>query len=391
MPEHTLYTMPASLYSAKARAYLRSHEIPHQEVPPGDPRYIEGVVPRIGRWIVPVLQTPDGALIQDTVDIIDHLDRHVAPALSAYPGTPVHRVLAHLLELFGGEGLLRPAMHYRWNFDEVNLDFLSHDFSAALVRDPDPHAKRAAFDYASARMRKVTTRCGVAPETVPDVERSYLRFLELFDAHLAESPYLLGGRPTIADFAFAGPLYAHLSRDPYPSVLMKRHARRVYRWTERMNAPGLDSGEYAQRGPGLFPGDGVPDTLRALLAYIGEEFTCDALAQVAGVDRWLERNAQIADGDLVGGRPDRRAIGTTDLHWRGHVVEVSVLPYRIYMLQRLQQAFSDTAPEAQVALTGLFAESNLEALLHAKPRRRVARRENVEVWGEAQQPNLPAA
>ena len=387
--EHTLYTMSASLYSAKARAYLRTHRIPHQEVPPGDPRYIDEVIPQIGRWIIPVLQTPEGTLIQDTVDIIDHLDRQVSPGLSAYPATPVHRVLAHLLELFGGEGLLRPAMHYRWNFDEANAEFLSHDFSAALVLDPDPQAKRAAFELASSRMRKVTIRFGVTPGTVPDVERSYLRFLELFDAHLAESPYLLGGRPTIADFAFAGPLYAHLSRDPYPSTIMKLHARRVYRWTERMNAPGLDSGEYGDRGPELFPDDDVPETLYRLLAYIGEELTPDVLAQVAGAERWLQENPQTAEGDLIGGRPDRRAIGTTQLQWRGHTVEIGVLPYRIYMLQRLQHAFSNTTPAAQATLTDLFAKANLEPLLHARPRRRVERRENLEVWGQAQQPNLP--
>jgi hypothetical protein len=38
-----------------------------------------------------------------------------------------------------------------------------------------------------------------------------------------------------------GPLYAHLARDPYPSVLMKQQAQRVWRWVERMNAPVLDA------------------------------------------------------------------------------------------------------------------------------------------------------
>jgi glutathione S-transferase len=389
--EHLLYTMPASLYSAKARAYLRTHCVPHRELPPGHKTYAEEVIPQIGRWIIPVLRTPEGALIQDTVAIIDHLDRDVAPELSAHPSTPVHRVLAHLLELFGGEGLLRPAMHYRWNFDEANLDFLRRDFSAALLLDPDPEAKQAVFDFASSRMRKVTVRFGVTPETIPDVERSYLRFLELLDAHLADSPYLLGGRPTIADFGFAGPLYAHLSRDPYPSMLMKRHGRRVHRWSERMNAPGLDSGEYGDRGPELFADDGVPPTLRELLAFIGEDFTPDILAQVAGADEWLDANPDTAEGDVVGGRPDRRAIATTTLRWRGHEMQVGVLPYRVYMLQRLQQAFADVPAGAQDALSTLFAQAGLQALLHARPRRRVERRGNLEVWGEPQEPSLPAS
>jgi hypothetical protein len=66
---------------------------------------------------------------------------------------------------------------------------------------------------------------------------------------------------------------------------------------------------------------------------------------------------------------------------------VSVLPYRIYVLQRLQHAFANTAP---ATLVDLFTKSGLEPLLHARPRRRVERRENLEVWGETQEPNLPA-
>jgi len=109
MGPYTLYAMPASLYSGKARSYLRKHHIDYVEIAPGDARYTDQVVPSIGRWIIPVLQTGDGTLVQDTVDIIDHLDAGVTAERSAYPSTPVHRAIAHLLELFGGEGLLRPA------------------------------------------------------------------------------------------------------------------------------------------------------------------------------------------------------------------------------------------------------------------------------------------
>ena len=111
MDPYVLYAMPASLYSGKARSYLRTHRIGYVERAPGDPRYSGEIEPVIGRWIIPVLQTPDGTIVQDTVDIIDHLDATVPPERSAYPATAVQRTVAHLLELFGGEGLLRPAMH----------------------------------------------------------------------------------------------------------------------------------------------------------------------------------------------------------------------------------------------------------------------------------------
>ena len=55
--------------------------------------------------------------------------------------------------------------------------------------------------------------------------------------------YLLGGRPCLADFAFMGPMYAHLYRDPYPSVIMKNVSPRVAEWVERMNQRNLYTGK----------------------------------------------------------------------------------------------------------------------------------------------------
>jgi glutathione S-transferase len=390
MDPYTLYAMPGSLYSGKARSYLRTHRIDFVERAPGDPRYNEQVVPAIGRWIIPVLETPDGTLVQDTVDIIDRLDGQVAPERSAYPATPVHRAVAHLLELFGGEGLLRPAMHYRWDFDDTNVAFLSKDFSASLVLGGDDETRAGVFAFSSDRMRSATTAFGVSEELVPEIERSYERFLDLFDAHLAGSPYLLGGRPTIGDYGFMGPLYAHLARDPYPSVLMKQRAQRVWRWVERMNSPVLDAGEYGDVSEGLFEDDGVPDTLRALLAYIGEEYLDEAVAQVAAVDGWLAEHPDAAEGEVVLGKPNRRFSGTTTFDWRGRPMTVAVVPYRLFLIKRLQDAVAEAGPDARSVIRAVFADASLEPLLDVRPRRWVLRADNHEVWGPLQETALPS-
>jgi glutathione S-transferase len=390
MDRYVLYAMPASLYSGKARSYLRTHRIDYVERAPGDPRYSGEIEPVIGRWIIPVLQTPDGTIVQDTVDIIDHLDASESPDRSAYPATAVQRTVAHLLELFGGEGLLRPAMHYRWDFDDVNVPFLAKDFSAALAVGADDATRDAVFAFASERMRSATSAFGVTEELVPDIERSYEEFLALFDAHLAGSPYLLGGRPTIADYGFVGPLYAHLARDPYPSVLMKQRAQRVWRWVERMHAPVLDASEYGDCGEELFGGDAVPATLRALLSYIGDEFLDEAMAQVAAVDAWLAEHPEVVDGDVVLGKPTRRLSGTTTYTWRGRAMTVAVVPYRMFLIKRVQDAFHAATPDEQATIRTLFAEAGLDPLLDVRPRRWVVRSDNREVWGPAQEPVLTA-
>ena len=381
-PPCRLYGTPGSLYTAKARSYLIKQHIAFENRAAGEPRFRAEIAPKIGRWIIPVLEADDGLLVQDGSDIIAHFETKGRTRLPAYPTTPLHAVIGQIFELFGGEGLLRPAMHYRWNFDAVNRDFLSIDFPAALAPAEASDADRAAvFDMASRRMRKAMSSFGVSPETIPAVEASYAEFLALFNAHLAASPYLLGGRPTIGDYGLVAPLYAHLARDPYPADIMKRTAYRVWRWVERMNAPGQDAGEYGDCPEALFAGDAVPETLKTLLRSIAEDYLPEVRAYVGFTNAWLAERPDIAPGTSGLERTQERRIGEVEFSWRGHDVRVGVMPYRLYLLQKVQDVFDTAAPEAQSAIKVLFDEVGLSDLLTLRASRRVERRDHLEVWG----------
>lgn len=385
---YVLYAIAASLYSGKARSYLRKRHIDFVERVPAHPRFGEEVVPRIGRVIVPVLECPDGELVQDTADIIDHFEAGVDPALSIYPATPIQLVVARTLEMFGGEGLMRPAMHYRWSFDEENLEFVRGEFIRGLAPGADPEVAEQVFAWASGAFRQATVDVGATAETIPEIERSYEEFLDLFSAHLETTPYLLGGRPTIADFGFIAPLHAHLSRDPYPSVLMKQRAPLVWRWVERMTSPAIDAGEYPGCVEELFPEDEIPATLKALLRYAGEDYLPEVKASVGFLDGWLEANGDVSEGDVIPYTLEDRWLGRVTFGWRGNELTVGVLPYRLLPLQRIQHAFGVASPPDQARVRELFSELGLEALLDLRPRRRVERRDNREVWGASQEPSL---
>jgi hypothetical protein len=223
---------------------------------------------------------------------------------------------------------------------------------------------------------------------VPEIERSYLEFLALLNEHLEAAPYLLGGRPTIGDFGFMGPLYAHLARDPQPSLIMKRAAGRVWRWVERMNSPSLDAGEYLDYPQQLFADDEIPATLRALMAYIGEEHVAEMIAQVSFMDDWFAEHAEGSEGEVFAYDVAKRFLGTVTFEWRRQEMSVGVVPYRVFMLQRLQDAFAACSERERHAVRGLFREVGLEPLLDARPRRRVARAGNREVWGALQEASL---
>jgi len=379
---YLLYGTPGSLYTGKARSYLIKQGIRFDSRAAGEPRFRAEIVPRIGRWIIPVLECPDGEIIQDGSEIIEHFESNGQALISAYPATPIHRLVSQIFELFGGEGLLRPAMHYRWNFDETNRAFLSQDFPAALApTGVSPEAQAEIFALSSGRMRKAMAGFGVSPDTIPDVEASYQTFLDLFETHLEASPYLLGGAPTLGDYGLIAPLYAHLGRDPYPARIMQQTAYRVWRWVERMNASGQDAGEYGAPPETLFADDGIPQTLKALLAFIAEDYLPEVEAYVGYTRTWLANHPSLETGTNGMPRPQDRGIGRMDFLWLGHNVSVNVMPYRIYLLQKVQAVFDLAAPEARTAMQALLDETGLSKLLTLRTQRQVVRHNNLEVWG----------
>lgn len=380
MPPYILYAMPGSLYSGKARAYLRKQHVEFIERAPSHSGF-DAARSAVGRWIIPVLETPEGAFIQDGSDIIAHGEAAGWARLPAGAGGPLQRLVGAIFELFGGEGMVRPAMHYRWDFDADNLGFLAQDFSGPMVLEGGAEARAASFAASSARMRQAARIFGVSEDSAPVIEASYARFLQLFEAHLETAPYLLGGVPTLGDYGLFAPLHAHLARDPHPASLMKTTAWRVWRWVERMYAPNQDAGEYGDVAQAVFEADAVPDTLKALLAFVAEDYLPEIEAFVAFYNG-VAAGPDIVAGEVIGGRASQRVIGFTGFDWRGLKLSVAVFPYRVWLLQKIQDVFDGLAPAEQTGARALLAEVGLERLLDLRPTRRVERVDNREVWGE---------
>jgi glutathione S-transferase len=238
------------------------------------------------------------------------------------------------------------------------------------------------FAMASARMRKAMTSFGVTAESIPAIEASYAEFLRLLDSHLASSPYLLGGRPTIADYGLIAPLYAHLARDPYPARLMQQTAHRVWRWTERMNRADQDAGEYGDVPEALFADDHVPDTLMALLRFVAEDYLPEIRAYVQYANEWLSARPEIVSGTNGLARTQDRVIGTTTFTWRGHPVQVAVMPYRLYLLQKIQEVADQATPDGRANINRLLADTGLSEVLTLRTQRRILRSNHLEVWSE---------
>ncbi|MGF1463020.1 MAG: glutathione S-transferase N-terminal domain-containing protein [Maricaulaceae bacterium] len=348
---------PLSLFTGKVRGYLRWKNLPFCEAPATREVYKSVIVPRVGWPVIPVVITPEGDTLQDTTEIIDSLEaREGGPGV--YPTTPRQRLAALLFEVMGDEWLLQPAMHYRWAY---NADWAHLEFGRTAFPHLPEDEQREAGKKAAERFQGALPFLGINEASAPAIERLYLAFLELFDAHLAAHPQLFGHRPSIGDYGLLGPLYAHLLRDPASGPVMQARAPRVADWARRTHAP-----QHSLTG-GFLDDDATPPTLVPLLALWAREglpVLLDAAAQLA---RWT-----VATPEHQGALP--RVTGFHKVRFDGVEADRAVFPYSVWMLQRIVDALAAAEREDRANVHAFLHTIGADVLIDYTPPVRVARR-----------------
>lgn len=366
-----LYGAPFSLFTGRARSYLIKAHVPYRETMPITEHYIKNVAPAAGdRQSMPTLELPDGEIIRDGVAIIDHFETKSGHGFS--PGTPKQRVINRLLDVIGAEGLLRPAMHYRWNFPEQNLEFLRFHFRTAMPRGPGREERAAK---AMNRMRGAGQAFGAVPDTFDTIEMLYIELLKVLDSHFSEHPYLLGGKPSIADFGMLAPLYAHLGRDPKPLSLMQEHAIHAFRWVERMNRPEHDVGEFETQDGEYLASDEIPSSLVNVLKHLAIDFVPETQAAAACINSWISQQ-----DNLESGTECARGVGMANFQLRGVTINALAQPFRFYLLKRVQDEFESLDKQQQDEVTSLLDACQMTDILKMKLSREIGRQNNLEVW-----------
>ena len=370
---HILYAMPHSLYSGRARSYLIKNRIPFEERSTGHESFKAEVLPKGKLPTIPTLVTPEGEVIRDGAAIIEHFE--TTSGRPCQPAGARQQVISALFDVIGTDGLLRPAMHYRWNFPDDNLAFVRYHFLHSQRDMPEREEKTEAMMN---RMRHAAMIFGVTEQSQPVVEALYLDYLDALNRHFEHYPYLLGWRPCIGDFGLLAPMYAHLGRDPYPSRLMQQRAPAVYRWVERMNREDQDTPEYFNAGNDFLANDEVPETLIPVLKILAEDFVPETLAAADLINHWLVER-QPEPGAIAVGRL-AEALGTADFTVRGETITALAQPHRFFLLQRVLDAFVDFSDNDKGEVNALLKKCGMERVLTAVLYRRFVRSENLEVW-----------
>ncbi len=318
-----LYGMDVSYFTGKLEAYLRYKRIPYQRID-AQTRHLRGPIRRhAGVMKVPVVRTPDGTWLQDTTPMIDWFEARV-PAGAVLPADPLQAVCCRLLEDYADEWLWRPALHYRWSYRR-DARLLGDRIAVEVMGDvPLPRAWRAAM-MRRRQYRLYVAGDGVRATTRSHVEAIYTRTLARLEVILAQQPYLLGGRPCLADFGFFASMFRHFSLDPTPARLMRDRAPAVYAWVARLWNARCDTvaGDWAPPGT-------LPVGWEALLRDCGEAYLPYLHANAVA---WRDRRRRF-DCDVQGA--PYRALPT--------------VRYRVWCRERLQDHVEAAPATAQAAL-----------------------------------------
>ena len=337
MDKPILYGGKLSYFTGKARSFLNFKKIDFEERLATPEIYKTIIMPRVGYPMIPVMVFPDDTLIQDTTELIDFFETNIHTP-SATPNGPKQRLVSSLLELYGDEWLVIPAMHYRWAH---NRDFALAEFGKLALAEGTPEEQYKAGEKAAGMFEGAVPLLGASPAMADAIERSYVSLLHEMDAHFSTHNFILGGKPCAGDFGLIGPLYAHLYRDPASGALMKKEAPNVARWVERMIAePFIAGDDYVED-------DIIPPTLMPVLKRMMSEQGPCLLDLFEKLSVFKEQNPD---------KPIPRVIGMHPFTVSGETGQRIMLPYSQWMAQRAFEPLNALNETDQTATNALLTE-----------------------------------
>ena len=248
MSGYRVFGSELSPYSVKVRSYFRYKGLPHDWLLRSPANQAEfqkyAKLP-----LVPLVVTPEGEGLQDSTPIIERLEV-AAPSLR--PDDAALAFLSALLEEYGDEWGNKWMFHYRWAYVPdtwATAERIAQQMVGAQGTLAVAQGRAAVAERMTGRLGFV----GSNPTTRPLIEASFKRALEILDRHLTSRPYVLGGRPAMADFGLWGQFY-EAATDPTPAAIM-RNAPNIMAWVQRMVSPKAEGPfeNWAALSPGLMP------------------------------------------------------------------------------------------------------------------------------------------
>ena len=329
---------PGSPYTRKMLALLRYRHIPYRmlwgghHMPPQD-----YPTPKVRLLPTVYFRGADGELeaTVDSTPIIRRLEAEV-DGRSVIPADPELAFYNELIEDYADEWLTKAMFHYRWHHeaDRRNAGPMLTYWSDNTL--PEADARDRADQFTKRQFDRLYV-VGSSPLTAMTIEQSYHRLVSILDNLIQLKGYVLGSRPSSADFAIFGQLSQLGVVEPTPSAVMGQRAPRVRAWLDRIE----DLSGFEPADDDWFTAEEVRVALAPLLGEIGRVYApflrANAEAGAAGKD---EFEAQID------GRP-----------WTQ-----PTFPYQIKCLHSLRSAYGALPGDVKRSVAPVLKEAALDVV-----------------------------
>lgn len=297
---YTLVGQELSMFTRKLEAQLRYQKIPYQWQYKSQANTAE-IDARAGTRFIPVLVTPDGWIVGDTISLGPFLhDRfHEIPVI---PKTPAQRGACFVLEDFFNHWLPRHALHSRWCYPD-NVSVIGPKFGMNILLGksmediPSDSEQAQIADFGQVMLDMFgAAACevqGAGPDKKMDIQGDLAKIVALLSAHFEKHDFLLGGRACLADFALVGPFKAHFLLDPEPRSWLGEHLATMEDYVERVWSGALADTHWL--GDDALPETIIPLFEHALTTY--QRFATSSLKAAAAGEKFFELD--LGDGPFT--------------------------------------------------------------------------------------------
>ncbi len=329
---------PGSPYTRKMIALLRFRHLPFM-VYWGDSK-IPANYPSPKVRLLPTFYFPegeDGTLVTatDSTPIIRRLEVDYE-GRSVIPTNPILKFINELIEDYADEWLTKAMFHFRWAHEADWKNAQSLLIYWGMNTAPQKMVDEMGAKFAKRQIDRLYV-VGSNEITAQTIEASYERLITILDELISIKGFVLGGRPSSADFALYGQLTQLAIVEPTSAAITSRISQRVRAWVDLME----DLSGLTPCDDDWFTADEAHTALRPLLAEIGRTYTPVMIANAKA----------IADGQ-----------DNFDTEIDGKAWTQPVFKYQAKCLGWLREAHSDLTGNEQGAVNALLKDTGCEAL-----------------------------
>ncbi len=330
--------VPGSPYTRKMLAYMRFRHIAY-ELLIGD-QTVDAGLPEAKVSLLPTFYLPDAAgnieAVVDSTPLIRRFEKEFT-GREAIPGHPALGFLNYLIEDYADEWLTKAMFHYRWHF-QADIDMAGTILPRwSNIQAPEAQLQQMKAYVADRQISRLYV-VGSNEVTAPVIEASYQRFLKIMDELIQRRIFVLGSRPSSADFGIYAQLTQLAKFDPTPAAICLNQAPRVHSWTDLVD----DLSGQPAADDGWIDVDDAATHLHDLLTEIGRTYVPALLANAQALQQGNEQMETTIDGQI----------------W-----QQPVFPYQAKCLQWINEEYGklDATTKAQVDM--VIAGTGCEAML----------------------------